>query len=94
MLPPVYEAQLEADPAAAAFWAEATPSYRKVCISWVTTAKQEATRDKRMTQLVGDCAAGRLIPMQRYGGTPVWVQRAAAAAEAAASRAEPEGRHR
>ena len=47
------------------------------------TAKQEKTRDARMAQLVDDCAAGRLIPSQRYGIPPTWVTRAAAAAEAA-----------
>jgi hypothetical protein len=36
-----------------------------------------------MAQLVEDCAAGRLIPSQRYGATPRWVERAAAAAAAA-----------
>ena len=83
VLPEAYAAQLAANPAAAAFWAETTPSYRKICISWVQTARQQATNDKRMAQLVEDCAAGRLIPSQRYGATPRWVERAAAAAAAA-----------
>ncbi len=78
-----HEAVLLADPAAAAFWALATPSYRRVATHWVGSAKQETTRDKRLAQLVGDCAQGRLIPPQRYGTQPVWVARAAAAAEAA-----------
>jgi uncharacterized protein YdeI (YjbR/CyaY-like superfamily) len=74
---------LAADPAATAFWEAATASYRKLATNWVVTAKQEKTRDARMAQLVADCAAGRLIPSQRYGTPPGWVQRAAAAAEAA-----------
>jgi uncharacterized protein YdeI (YjbR/CyaY-like superfamily) len=82
-LPSRYLAQLAADPAATAFWEVATPSYRKLAVSWVVTAKQEKTRDARMAQLVDDCAAGRMIPSQRYGVEPKWVQRAAAAAEAA-----------
>jgi uncharacterized protein YdeI (YjbR/CyaY-like superfamily) len=82
-LPPEYAARLAADPAAAAFWALTTPSYRKVAIHWVLTAKQEATREKRMTQLVEDCAAGRLIPPQRYGERPKWAERAAAVAREA-----------
>jgi uncharacterized protein YdeI (YjbR/CyaY-like superfamily) len=84
-LPEEYAARLAADPAASAFWAQATASYRKVVTNWVLTAKQEATRDKRMTQLLEDCAAGRLVPPQRYGELPKWVERAAAAAEAARS---------
>ncbi|WP_408896719.1 YdeI/OmpD-associated family protein [Nocardioides sp. R1-1] len=82
-LPDAYAAQLAASPAATAFWKEATPTYRKICVNWVVTAKQEATRDRRMAQLVEDSAAGRLIPSQRYGEIPKWVERAAAAAAAA-----------
>lgn len=76
---------LAADAGAAAFWAEATPSYRKVCIAWVNSAKQQVTRDRRMAQLVDDCANGRLIKSQAYGDPPKWLQRAAAAAHAARS---------
>ena len=47
------------------------------------SAKQEATRDRRMAQLLEDSAAGRLIPSQRYGNQPRWVERAAEAARAA-----------
>jgi uncharacterized protein YdeI (YjbR/CyaY-like superfamily) len=89
-LPQGYAAQLAADPRAAAFWEVATPSYRKVAVNWVLTAKQEATRDRRMAQLVDDSAHGRLIPSQRYGEVPRWVQRAAEAA-AAADTAVPGG---
>ncbi len=85
-LSPEYAALLVADSAASAFWAQATASYRQGAISWVTSAKQAATADKRMTQLVDDCAAGRLIPPQRYGKPPAWVDRAAAAARAAGGR--------
>jgi uncharacterized protein YdeI (YjbR/CyaY-like superfamily) len=82
-LPAEYAARLEGEPRAAAFWGEATPSYRKLCSNWVTSAKQQATRDKRLAQLIDDCAHGRLIPSQRYGAPPKWLQRAAAAAAAA-----------
>lgn len=83
VLPEAYAAMLQANPAAAAFWEVATESYRKVCTSWVTSAKQTATNDRRMAQLVEDSAAGRMIPSQRYGATPAWLRRAAAAAAAA-----------
>ena len=83
VLPPAYAAQLAGDAAARAFWEVATPTYRKHAVYWVLTAKQEVTRDKRMAQLVEDCAAGRLIPSQRYGTQPKWVERAAEAARAA-----------
>ena len=78
-LPPAYLAMVEADPRAAAFWAAATPSYRQVATHWVVSAKQEATRDRRIAQLIADSAAGQLIPSQRYGIEPVWVAKARAA---------------
>ena len=84
-LPQAYAAQLAGDPRAAAFWEVATPSYRKIAVNWVLTAKQDATRDKRMAQLLEDSAHGRLIPSQRYGTAPRWVERAADAAAAAAT---------
>ncbi|MCW2835328.1 MAG: hypothetical protein JWN68_3281 [Nocardioides sp.] len=76
-------ARLLADPAAAAFWEVATPSYRTVAEDWVVSAKREQTRESRLVQLIEDSAAGRLIPSQRYGDEPKWVARAAAAARAA-----------
>jgi uncharacterized protein YdeI (YjbR/CyaY-like superfamily) len=82
-LPPEYAARLAGDAAATAFWEVATASYRKLAVHWVVTAKQEATRERRMAQLVEDSAAGRLIPSQRYGTQPKWVERAAEAARAA-----------
>ncbi len=83
-LPDPYAARLAASPAATAFWEASTATYRKVCTVWVTSAKQESTRDRRMTQLIECCAAGELVPSQRYGDVPRWVERAAAAAAAAA----------
>ena len=68
-----FEAQLRADPKAALFWDGATLSYRKVATHWVVSAKQEATRAKRMAELIDDCAHGRLIKIQRYGTEPAWV---------------------
>jgi uncharacterized protein YdeI (YjbR/CyaY-like superfamily) len=80
-LPDEYVRLLAANRKASAFWELATPSYRTGCIHWVMSAKQEATRQKRMEQLIDDSAAGRLIPPQRYGATPAWLARAAAAAK-------------
>jgi len=79
-LDPAYASQLAADAAATAFWDVATPSYRKLGANWVMSAKQAATRDRRMAQLVECCRTGVLIPSQRHGAMPKWVDRAAAAA--------------
>jgi uncharacterized protein YdeI (YjbR/CyaY-like superfamily) len=75
-LPPDYAAQLAADPRASRFLAAATPSYRTHVTDWVLSAKQEATRERRLAQLIADSAAGRLIPSQRYGREPAWLARA------------------
>lgn len=82
-LPEPYATRLAASPAAAAFWEASTGSYRRVCTVWVISAKQQSTRDRRMAQLIECCAAGELVPNQGYGEVPRWVQRAAAAAQAA-----------
>lgn len=87
-LPESYAARLAASPAALAFWEVATASYRKVCIAWVTSAKQETTRDRRVAQLIACCEAGELIPSQRYGATPAWVERAAEAARSRSPRSD------
>ncbi len=72
-LPDAYEALLRADEAAVAFfYGRATASYRRVCIGWVMQAKTEATRAKRLADLIADSAAGRLIKPQRYGEPPKW----------------------
>lgn len=76
-------AAIAAVPAAQAFWEAAPPSYRRVAGNWVLSAKREQTRADRLATLVADCAAGRLIPPQRYGDEPRWVARAAAAASSA-----------
>ena len=75
-------AAIAAVPAAQAFWEAAPPSYRRVAGNWVLSAKREQTRADRLATLVADCAAGRLIPPQRYGDEPRWVARAAAASSA------------
>lgn len=76
---PEHEALLAANPDAQRWWDAATESYRRAAMHWVAEAKQQATRDRRMGQLVEDCAAGRLIPPQRYGEEPVWAARNRAA---------------
>ncbi len=74
-LPPEYEARLRADPAAETFYYErATPTYRRLCATWVFGAKTDATREKRFADLIADSAAGRLIRPQRYGEIPKWAQ--------------------
>ena len=84
-LPPAFAEQLATDAAASAFWEAATPTYRRQVVHWILSAKQDATRERRLAQLIDDSAAGRLVPPMRFGEMPKWAERAAEAAHAAAS---------
>ncbi len=55
------EARLRAEPAAWAFFSEVAPSYRRVAMHWVTSAKRPETRERRLSQLIDDSAAGRRL---------------------------------
>jgi uncharacterized protein YdeI (YjbR/CyaY-like superfamily) len=51
-----------------AFFESQAPYYRRVATFWVMSAKQEATRERRLAALIDDSAAGRRIgPMRRPG---------------------------
>lgn len=76
-------ARITAVPAAAAFWAEASAAYRKNAADWVTAARQEATRERRLQALVDACARGERVRPLEYGDRPRWLERAAAAARTA-----------
>jgi uncharacterized protein YdeI (YjbR/CyaY-like superfamily) len=61
-LPDPYAAVLAADEAASAFFDGAAPWYRRAAVHWVTSAKREATRERRLAQLVECSAEGRRVP--------------------------------
>jgi uncharacterized protein YdeI (YjbR/CyaY-like superfamily) len=44
-----------------------TPSYQKTAIFWVMSAKQEATRQKRLDMLIKDSKEGQKIKSLSYG---------------------------
>jgi uncharacterized protein YdeI (YjbR/CyaY-like superfamily) len=60
-LSPEHVALLATNPAAVAYWDARPPGYRRVATHWVTSAKRDDTRRKRMAELVAACAAGRSI---------------------------------
>jgi uncharacterized protein YdeI (YjbR/CyaY-like superfamily) len=43
------------------FFEQQAPWYRRVAIHWVTSAKREETRQRRLDTLIADSAAGRRI---------------------------------
>ena len=60
------EQQFRANAQAWDFFQAQPPSYRKTAIWWVVSAKQEATRRKRLATLIDDSAHGRTIrPLTR-----------------------------
>jgi uncharacterized protein YdeI (YjbR/CyaY-like superfamily) len=56
------EARLRADPAAWAWFEAQPPWWRRTAAHWVTSAKREETRQRRLEQLVAACAEGRRPP--------------------------------
>jgi len=61
-LPEPYAAVLAADEAASADFAARPAWYRRAVVHWVTSAKREATRERRLAQLVECSASGEEVP--------------------------------
>ncbi len=57
-LEPAQEKQFRANKNAWAFWETQPPGYKRISMHWVTSAKQEATRARRLAQLIADSEAG------------------------------------
>jgi len=60
-LGPAYERRFRADAAAWRFYQSQPPWYRRTTGWWVTSAKREETRARRLATLIADSAAGRRI---------------------------------
>ena len=59
---------IRAVPAAWAFWERQPRTYRRQASHWVTSAKRPETREKRLAELIRDCAAGvKVKPLRRAG---------------------------
>jgi uncharacterized protein YdeI (YjbR/CyaY-like superfamily) len=56
-----YASQLRANQAAWNFFQAQAPSYRKIMGWWVVSAKQEATREKRLQKLIAESAREKRI---------------------------------
>jgi uncharacterized protein YdeI (YjbR/CyaY-like superfamily) len=61
-LEPEQEQRFKADERAWAFFEAQPPSYRRAATHWVTSAKREETRERRLTQLIEHSSAGRSVP--------------------------------
>ena len=60
-LSPSYEKRFKANRNAWTFFTSQAPSYQRHAKFWVTTAKQEETREWRLEILIADSAAGRRL---------------------------------
>ncbi|HSY52196.1 MAG TPA: YdeI/OmpD-associated family protein [Thermoanaerobaculia bacterium] len=58
---PADEKKFRANRKAWQFFNAQAPSYRRVCIFWVTSAKREETRARRLATLIDDSASGRRV---------------------------------
>lgn len=63
---PEYEQIFTKNDKAWKFFQAQVPSYRKPCIQWVMSAKQEETRLKRLNTLITDSAEERFIAPMRW----------------------------
>jgi uncharacterized protein YdeI (YjbR/CyaY-like superfamily) len=54
-------ARFQADEAAWTDWEKRPAGYRRVATHWVTSAKQEVTRERRLATLIEDSREGRTL---------------------------------
>jgi uncharacterized protein YdeI (YjbR/CyaY-like superfamily) len=68
-LPPEAATRMQANHEAWRYWQAQTASYRRAATWWMVSAKQEATRERRLITLIDDSAAHRpirlLVPRPR-----------------------------
>lgn len=60
-LPATWQAKLEKDRVAWAWFSARAPSYRRTAIHWVMSAKQEATRERRFEELLSASRRGTTV---------------------------------
>lgn len=60
------ERRFRANAEAWAFFERQIPSYRRACVAWVTGAKQAATRERRLAQLIECSARGAAPPPYKW----------------------------
>jgi uncharacterized protein YdeI (YjbR/CyaY-like superfamily) len=63
-LPPEFRRALRDHPIAWRNFAELAPSYRRLYVRWIATAKREETRARRITEAIGLLAAGKKLGLK------------------------------
>lgn len=64
---PAYLKKFKANKKAWTQFEAMAPYYRKAAVHWVMSAKQEATRERRLETLIADSEAGQKIKQMTYG---------------------------
>ena len=65
---PAAERRFRANRRAWSYWQAQPPSYRATATFWVTSAKREETRERRLSKLIENSAAGhRVLPLAPMG---------------------------
>jgi uncharacterized protein YdeI (YjbR/CyaY-like superfamily) len=64
VLPPYMEKELKSHPKAWDYFNQLAPSYRRLYIGWIDSAKQEATRAKRLREAIGLLKEGRKLGLK------------------------------
>jgi uncharacterized protein YdeI (YjbR/CyaY-like superfamily) len=59
--PPAWEKVFRANKKAWTFWQQQPPGYRRIALWWVISAKQDETRQRRLTMLIASSAAGKRL---------------------------------
>lgn len=63
-IPHYIQEALRNHPAAWSYFESLAPSYRRLYIAWIDSAKQEATKMRRLTEAIGLLAAGKKLGMK------------------------------
>jgi uncharacterized protein YdeI (YjbR/CyaY-like superfamily) len=61
VLDPEFEKQFKANKKAWEFFSNQAPSYKKVMLHWIMTAKQEKTRLSRLEKTIGESESGKRV---------------------------------
>jgi len=63
-IPAYISEALAREPKAAAFFASLAPSYRRMYLAWIDSARQEETRARRLREAIGKLAAGEKLGLK------------------------------
>ncbi len=63
-IPPYLSQALEADPRAKEYFAKLAPSYKKLYIGWIDSAKKEETRQRRLQEAIDKLSRGEKLGLK------------------------------